>query len=392
MSREVLLSRHDRNMLGWIAATNMMLFASVVAFEWTVWRGLPGGDPLPEMLAQAIAAFGVTLVCGLAVLATWVVAWFHLRHRRSAFWLVAIASIPLAALPRAYALANLDATPVGVPSAALLRLLGVFGYGVATATTVLTAFLLVRSREAEEHRRADLEQAARTIANTEAEEMRVRQVVADALHGTIQNRLVVVIAGLDRTSSDLRAQGHREWSDLVDGHVAALEELRDRDVRPLSRSLFPAAVDIGTSEAIELMMSRLPASIEYHLDLDPALRGIAATATDPLSLPERLVVLYSVEEAVTNALKHGRPDTIWVSARTEPSDPPSGGPLAPITLRVSVDDDGQGLLEDPPRLHGLARHRARLRGRGGDLALGRSPRGGGRLTFHLPLRDLHAGD
>jgi two-component system CheB/CheR fusion protein len=82
--------------------------------------------------------------------------------------------------------------------------------------------------------------------------------------------------------------------------------------------------------------------------------------------------LYRIaQEAVSNALRHGQPDTIWVALRTEPG-----------LLVMHVRDNGVGIQDPPAEGAGLGlrlmEYRASLIG--GGLTVGPAEGGGTQVT------------
>ncbi len=120
------------------------------------------------------------------------------------------------------------------------------------------------------------------------------------------------------------------------------------------------------------------------LDIDTALRALAAPYPRPalqLSIDEGVVVddpalaetvLRTVQEALTNAARHGLADTLDVRLRRDGT-----------MLRVDIEDDGRVTL--PLREgHGLTGMRERIDALGGSLRIDRAARGGVRIEAAFP--------
>lgn len=374
----------DARVVGPIALLNVVLFALLVTGEWFVWSGWPAhgaGDPATTVARRAAVVLVVTLVCGAAAVLAWQVLrpW---RHGLGARWLLCLVAAALAAVPQAYVRARVDGTPVGTWSLVALWLAAWGGYVAGTGTAVLTAALVARNRRTEEARRSAVHRARAALAEAEAEGTRVRKLVADQLHGTVQNRLAVIGAGLDAVVDALVARGDPTGAAEVGRWVVDLDVVRETHVRAASHALFPVGADLSVVAAVRVLLAALPPSVATAVDVRPAARGLCDEPAAPLPLGTRLLVVRAVEEAVTNALKHGA-RSLAVTLDAEAADP-AGGPASPV-LRVTVDDDGPGLAVADPVLHGLARHRARIEACGGALALGPAPGGGVRLRFTVPV-------
>ncbi|NUL44769.1 hypothetical protein F7P69_06110 [Cellulosimicrobium funkei] len=352
-----------------------MGFALLVAEQATEWSS----DWEPADLLWWVG--GTTLVIGLVLVALVMILGVLVRS----WWVRIVAALVLSAgqaLVRTALLLPATTADPGTPGAASVWGAGMVGYSVALGAGFLVAALLAREDRERERREAEELKARQAIADLEQEELRVRRMVADRLHGTVQHRLVVMASGLDQVASELDGSDAARWSPTLRAWAEDLDELREEQVRSLSHSLFPSGADLGTYEAIRALLDRLPTSVAASVVLGPHLRDLVHAHRAPLPLVDRLVVVYTVEEAVTNALKHGGAKTVTVRIEierpTEPSDL--------WVLDVVVDDDGRGLGTEVPVLSGLARHRARAGARGGSLELSGTPDGGGRLHLVLPFR------
>lgn len=230
-----------------------------------------------------------------------------------------------------------------------------------------------RLRVAEERRRAQEEEAERARRAAEEADVKVRRDVSRRLHGTVQQRLVVLAHRVERVA----ARGGPDADELHD-LADELDEVRERDVRALSHALMPVGVDIGMREALQLALSRLPPTVWTSVTLDPV---IAEHLGDPerprMAVADRLLVLDVVEEAVTNAVRHGGATAIAIRFGLDLTGRPA--------LVLDVDDDGAGPPASPP-FSGLARLREALAERGGALELEPGPERGCRLRVHLPFR------
>lgn len=215
--------------------------------------------------------------------------------------------------------------------------------------------------------------ASAALAGLAAEEARVRREVADDLHGTLQGRIVLVQAQLDAL---LRA--HDEGRD--DAALRAglgrvrdeLDRIRETEIRAVSHRLHPAGVSIGLAHALRLLVRTIPPEIEVETVIDPAAET-PAPAPGPDALVRRVALLRAAEEAVTNALRHGRASRLRVALHRSASG----------VLRVTVDNDGSRMpVGVAPS--GVAVVAERLEALGGSVALEPSPLGGVRLIATLP--------
>ncbi|MFS0703701.1 sensor histidine kinase [Cellulomonas sp. 179-A 9B4 NHS] len=228
-----------------------------------------------------------------------------------------------------------------------------------------------RAREAE-RAAVGVELAVRAL---EAEEIRVRRQVAEGLHGTLQQRLVLVDARL----ADVEGRWRGSDPCLVDELVwvrGQLAEIRDDDVRQMSRLLYPDRLELGLVPAVRALLGRLPATIATSLRASDAVRTLDDPTRSDVTVAERLLALRVVEEAVTNALKNGPASRVDVRLDLD------GGVLV-----IVVSNDGAPYAPravDPAS--GTSRLADRLAIVGGRLRVGPGPEVGARVEARLPLQ------
>ncbi|PPG64599.1 hypothetical protein C5C27_02670 [Rathayibacter sp. AY2B7] len=244
----------------------------------------------------------------------------------------------------------------------------------STVIALITAYgyLLVRAarrvREKErEHARASV-QALEAVQALQREELRVRRDVAQSLHGGLQNGLVVLTAELHAVAST----SDEAASERLLAIAARLDRLREDEVRAVGHALYPVEIDHGLVPAVRDLVARLPPEIAVDLDLG-RIPALAAEGAEP-PLDQRMLLVRFLEEAVTNALKHGGASSLRVRGDEEAG-----------VVALTLDDDGRGLVEGSTR-SGLARLERHLAVYGGSLELSDSPvLAGARLRARLPL-------
>lgn len=227
------------------------------------------------------------------------------------------------------------------------------------------------STRAAEREAVSVELAVRAL---EDEEVRVRRTVAEGLHGTLQQRLVLVEGRLEAV-----AEGVADLPGVAADVAWAREQLavaRDVDVRRMSRLLYPERVEMGLVPAVRALLIRMPTTIATVLDVGDALRELDDPAQLGLTTGERLLAVRVVEEAVTNALKHGPPTRIEV-----------GIDVVDGALVVVVTNDGEPYVPpaEPDPQSGTARLEQRLRLVGGTLRVARGERAGTVVEAVVPL-------
>ncbi|MDM8083442.1 ATP-binding protein [Cellulomonas cellasea] len=248
----------------------------------------------------------------------------------------------------------------------------------AVAGAMGVAFMMSRRRlrmqaQVSADGRIQIELALAALQN---EEVRVRREVAEGLHGSLQQRLVLIVARLDIIQGHL-AQGATSDADVeaLQDIRAQLEQIREGDVREASRMLYPDGLEVGMVPAMRSLLGRIPASIGTRLQVSPEVRALDDPAAPALTQTERLLAVRVVEEALTNALRHGGAGTLQVRVD-----------LDGAALVVEVEDDGAGFdAADAGPASGTARLRDRLALVGGDLTLTSSRSRGATLRARVPI-------
>jgi two-component system sensor histidine kinase UhpB len=290
---------------------------------------------------------------------------------------------------------------LGIVTAALVaavgRTLGQALFGVYTAHTadqVTTDFLVVvviasvaggvgatymasrRVLRSQLRRAVDAQlQVELALRELQREEVRVRREVAEGLHGSLQQRLVLIVARLDRilehvdtgSTTPADADALREIRD-------AIEAVREGDVRETSRLLYPDGLEIGLVPALRAMTGRLPASIGTQLRVADAVRALDDPTAPQLTEAERLLAVRVAEEGVTNALRHGGATAIAIDVDLDGRD-----------LLLSVRDDGTGFDTEATTPSGTLRLADRLRLIGGTVTVTSAPGQGTTIASRIPL-------
>ena len=255
------------------------------------------------------------------------------------------------------------------------------GWAAAAASNGIALSLTRIRRRAQDQARAaatnelHVHYALQALAH---EEIRVRREVAEGLHGSLQQRMVLIGRRLEEVLKHLEAREATEADvALLRESLADLEVAREGDVREMSRLLYPDAIEIGMVPAIRSLLGRLPTMIGTRLVVSDGVRRLDDPAAPALSQAERLLAVRVVEEAVTNALRHGGATRLDVVVREELG-----------RLQVVVTDNGVGYdsrAEDIHQRSGLARLADRLAIVGGTLEVTSIVGAGATVTAWLPL-------
>ncbi len=367
-----------------VALVNAALFAFLALSQWVGWGGpdrlASSGAPPAAVVAVGWYVLGVDL----ATSAGFVLLYFRVPAPPVARpWprrlLVAAGLAAGTATVRAVALEPVG-DPVGLGDDLVDWGAAVVGQVVAVAAALLVADLVARAQD-EARRRAEHElRAARHAAELEHAEALRRRVVADRLHGTVQNKLALICAGIDDVAAEVPGGGPaerlRELAEMLD-------RVREDDVRALSHEILPTALEVSLVRALRTVLDRLPPSLSGSLVVGAGYEArTARREAELVDLATRALVVDAVEEGLTNAVRHGgaRRAEVHLDAEEDTA--------GTTRLRVRVVDHGRGLTGEPPEWNGLRRHAERLRLRGGWLRLAGRSDG---ATLELAVPALPAG-
>jgi two-component system, NarL family, sensor histidine kinase UhpB len=217
--------------------------------------------------------------------------------------------------------------------------------------------------------REKTEQAERLAAQVIMTQEEERRRVARELHDEAGQALTAVIIGLDRGlasmpevyAADLPVQPRQLVSNLRDLAVQTLDE-----VRRLALELRPSVLDdLGLVAALRQYVR----STEERSGLTTQLNVVGLDESDPRLPAEVETALFRIaQEALTNAIRHARAESVQVRLRRSAS---------LVTLEVRDDGVGIGAVPPPEGEHlGMFGMRERARLLGGEFhAAPVSPRG-----------------
>jgi len=272
----------------------------------------------------------------------------------------------------------MDQTGMLFADAAAAAIATAFSIGVAVALAEYQRALVHRTRAGARH--AQL--ASNALEALRTEELRVRRDVAQGLHGTVQQQLVLVDAELLTARESLIAGASQtEVVQRLDWVRDTLDRLRERDIRDMSRLLYPSGLDLGLAQACRIFIRQIPSSIEVSVRIDDSVICADDPASEEITVERRLLALRVLEEAVNNAIRHGHAGHLDISLHVDCG-----------VLHIAIDDDGTGpgrptRNTDHPE-SGLRLLRENLRHYDGDLTFATGVLGGARLTARLPLTPI----
>lgn len=350
--------QRDSRSLTWSVGAILFVYSVVVAIHNGIYHEIlstPGPNPTFPRVLSNIAAMVVLLI---------LVKILKVSDQRS--WWRVMLGLVLAAVFSA-----VTRTQIAVlfppfkdqelgPAAADLTLgiLVLLGGGILGFT-----YTVDRRRFREEAQRASDERVQRELALTSLgnEEVRVQRSVAEGLHGGLQQRLVLQVIRLDRAIAQAQERGasQDELASLAELRED-LDVIREQDVRQMSRLLYPDGIEVGVVPAVRMLLRRLPAGISTRLQVSEDFRNLDDPTAAHIAQSERLLLVRIIEEAITNALRHGHAASIEVWLATE-------GDAA----LAEVLNDGTTIIDAvPPSVGGMSRLATRVELAGGSLAVG----------------------
>lgn len=197
----------------------------------------------------------------------------------------------------------------------------------------------------------------------EAEQRRLGRDLHDSLGQQLTGVQLTVSAIAERLAAKaLPEAGHAEGA-------AALLDAAVREMRSLARGLCPVVQDAGGLPAA--LRSPARAVSDTHATQCLCTCDIAVSLDDRASAD----LFRIAQEAVNNAIRHGKADTLLLSLAEDAG-----------RLNLTIQDDGVGIPAggQPPKGMGIRTMEYRARRNGGELRIRRGPQRGTTLTCSIP--------
>lgn len=213
--------------------------------------------------------------------------------------------------------------------------LGIFGFipsflrGFTASFIIITAIGYVSDRlrreanQAREALKVAREQQIQLIAADEA----AKRQAALLLHDRVQAGLIASCLELQVFAQGLDETRQAKLVPIID----RLEHMRSIDVGSATRVLSPNLVDLDLTTALEELASQYSNVVDIVVDVDSNIDEQYGVIGENLLLG----VYRIIEQAMLNAVKHGKPSHIWVSVVYEGE-----------SISVQVSDDGVGMSSE----------------------------------------------
>ncbi len=235
-----------------------------------------------------------------------------------------------------------------------------------------------RVAEEAELQRASAEARAGALQRTSqrvvtAQEM-LRRDIAQQLHGSIQNRLILLLHRLGMALSKVTdGDAH---SDIKEIHQD-LSVILETDIRDISRQLYPSILRQGIVPAVQSLTDRIESMVPVRIDIDDELAHQERNDRRMLPEPVRLAIYRITEEALTNIMKHSNAKAVEIDLTFENDQK---------DLRVMVRDDGVGFdLDSAGETVGLVGMEDYANTMNGKYQIWSEPGKGTRVEATLPI-------
>ena len=245
--------------------------------------------------------------------------------------------------------------------------------------------ILANFRDVTERKLAEEERVEHAAALARAEELllsrqrmlavqeSVRRDIAQQLHGSVQNRLIIILhklAELEQSTST--SELGAELRELR----RKLTEVMESQVRSISHRLYPSILRRGLIPALQSLGDQFETAMNVEMHLDEELIKQEKADTHYILEQVRLAAYRIAEEALTNAVKHAKAS--WVAIGLNLS---SEG-----RLELTVRNDGQGFdMDNTPAGMGILTMQDYAEVVGGKCVIRSSPDEGTEVTVDLPL-------
>lgn len=160
---------------------------------------------------------------------------------------------------------------------------------------------------------------------------RVKQAVAEQLHGPIQTQLWLLSERL-REASDLIGVSPGEVRTVLAQAGDKLAALVENELTRVSSELCPSVVGEGLSAALRSVCAEAAGVLNTNLKIGNEVIDMESPGGRGLSHDVRLAVYKFVHEAVSNVIRHSKAQTVEIRVWKQGGD----------AIRVVVSDDGAG--------------------------------------------------
>ncbi|HZT06159.1 MAG TPA: MASE1 domain-containing protein [Chloroflexota bacterium] len=238
--------------------------------------------------------------------------------------------------------------------------------------TALTSMALAAA-VAERQRAAQA--LVRVSAQAVAAEEETRREIAELLHGRVQSRLLLAWERLGQ-SERLLDTSPAESRALLNHARQTIDEVREREIRRASYRLHPPFLREGLRPAVDELAELFRGELTVTVETGPAFSAWDTTIRNHIPESLRLASYRIIEEALANAVRHGRASSVQISLDVH----------LERDLAIIVQDDGCGFDPTTTRYGlGLGSIEARVHQAGGSWDISSAQGTGTTVHVRLPL-------
>jgi PAS domain S-box-containing protein len=184
-----------------------------------------------------------------------------------------------------------------------------------------------RVKQAASQARADeLQRSRQRIVNVQES---LRKEIAHILHGTIQNKLIVLMHQLNELENTAAKADVKAGLHLLHDRLA---RVLDEDIRSVSHRLYPSIVHQGLIPGIESLADHFESVLTIELNMDENLEQLERKNRQLIPEVSRLAFYRITEEALTNILKHAKATKVFIDLYLSSDN----------ILKLTIRDNGKG--------------------------------------------------
>jgi two-component system, NarL family, sensor histidine kinase UhpB len=214
-----------------------------------------------------------------------------------------------------------------------------------------------------------------------------RREIANELHDEASPCLFGIMANAMSVQKLTERRRDRRTADIR-GHVSEILRVTERLKmmnRVMLKKLRPVSLGrVALSELAGDLLSELQRRYP-EVDLTNSIRTRGSRYGEAIDL----TIFRCIQEGVTNAIRHGKADTVRVDLFEKRGSRGMNGAAKP-TLQLLIQDDGRGILPDTPLGFGLTAMRERVHALGGSCAIQSAPALGTVLRVVIPITAVAA--
>jgi two-component system sensor histidine kinase UhpB len=215
-----------------------------------------------------------------------------------------------------------------------------------------------------------------------------RRAIANELHDEAGPCLFGITANASsiQTLADQRPDGRTAEITRRVGEILSITERLKLLNRALLKKLRPGP--LGRVKLAELLDELVAGFQRRHPDthISVAFGKLAQSYGEAIDL-----TLYRcIQEGITNAIRHGKANTITIDLEEAPAARRNGGKQQRKRLILSIVDDGKGIAASAPKGFGLTAMTERVRSLGGSCVVEKAPPKGTIIHVEIPIERASA--